>query len=176
MRPEPGTVLHFSEDPGITRFDPHVARTARERRAYVWAVDAARAPDYWFPRACPRALAWVEPSTTDADRLRVLGPSATRVHLIEYGWLTALQTVRLYAYRFDAADFTPYDDGGVPHAQVADHPVVPLGPAEPVGDLLALHDDAGIELRLASSIRPWWGAVITSTVGFSGIRLGNAAG
>lgn len=33
---------------------------------------------------------------------------------------------------------------------------------------------AGIELRLVSSLWPWWDAVIASTVGFSGIRLRNA--
>ena len=39
MRPAPGEVLHFSEDPTITRFVPHVAATARQPQAYVWAVD-----------------------------------------------------------------------------------------------------------------------------------------
>jgi hypothetical protein len=53
MRPEPGQVLHFSEDPTITRFVPHVAATAAQSQPYVWAVDGARAPDYWFPRDCP---------------------------------------------------------------------------------------------------------------------------
>ena len=48
MRPGPGEVLHFSEDPGITRFVPHIAATAQRPEAYVWAVNAARAPDYWF--------------------------------------------------------------------------------------------------------------------------------
>jgi hypothetical protein len=43
MRPAPGEVMHFSEDPGITRFVPHVSATAREDAAYVWAVDHARA-------------------------------------------------------------------------------------------------------------------------------------
>jgi hypothetical protein len=36
MRPAPGEVLHFSEDPTITRFEPHVAATdgpAVRRRA-----------------------------------------------------------------------------------------------------------------------------------------------
>ena len=48
------------------------------------AVDAARSPDYWFPRRCPRAMAWVTPSTTDADRERILGPGGgDRVHAIE---------------------------------------------------------------------------------------------
>ena len=46
-------MLHFSEDPGITRFVPHVAPTSTESRPYVWAVDAGRSPDYWFPGAVP---------------------------------------------------------------------------------------------------------------------------
>lgn len=174
MRPPPGTVLHFSEDPTIREFSPRVAPTSRDPEAVVWAVDAARAPDYWFPRDCPRALAWTTESTTTEDRLAVLGPSARRVHAIEYDWLTRLQTVRLYAYAFDAADFEPYSDDPTSHAHVARTTVRPHGPPEPVGDLLTLHRDAGIELRLVSTLWPWWDAVITSTVGFSGIRLRNA--
>ena len=65
MRPEPGQVLHFSEDPTITRFVPHVAATARQPEAYVWAVDSDHAPSYWFPRQCPRAMAWVRPETAN---------------------------------------------------------------------------------------------------------------
>jgi Family of unknown function (DUF6886) len=57
---------------------------------------------------------------------------------------------------------------------VSSEPVRPLGPAEPIGDLLVLHEEAGIELRLADDMAPWWQAVIASTVGFSGIRLRNA--
>ncbi|WP_305788309.1 DUF6886 family protein [Symbioplanes lichenis] len=102
MRPEPGQVLHFSEDPTITRFRPHVAATAQQPEAYVWAVDAARAPDYWFPRQCPRAMAWA------------------------------------------------------------------------VGDLLALHAEAGIQLRVLPRLGDFWQAVIASTMEFSGIRLRNA--
>ena len=112
-------MLHFSENPHIADFAPHVARTAQVPEAYVWAVDAPRAPDYWFPRQCPRAMAWPEVTTTDADRLAVLGATATRVHLIEYGWLPRMLTVRLFAYRFDAADFSPHGQGPRPVAQVA---------------------------------------------------------
>ena len=176
MRPEPGTVLHFSEDPNIPDFAPHVARTAQVLEAYVWAVDANPAPDYWFPRECPRAMAWPEETTTEADRLAMLGATATRVHLIEYGWLPRMLTVRLFAYRFDAAEFSPHGEGPRPVAQVATRPVRPLGPPEPVGDLLALHAEAGIELRLADTLWPWWDTVTGSTVGFSGIRLRNARG
>lgn len=173
MRPEPGQVLHFSEDPAITRFVPHVAATSRQATAYVWAVDAERCPDYWFPRQCPRAMAWSTASTTDDDRERVLGPGGQRLHAVEYGWLDALRTTRLYAYRFPADLFTPFGEG-VPHAHVATEPVEPLGPAESVGDLLRLHEEAGIQLRVLADLWPLWDAVAGSTLGFSGIRLGNA--
>ncbi|MFH8748192.1 DUF6886 family protein [Streptomyces rimosus] len=174
MRPAPGEVLHFSEDPTITRFVPHVARTARQSEAYVWAVGGDRAPDYWFPRQCPRAMAWTVPGTTASDRARVLGPGGgERVHAIEYDWLDRLRTTELFAYRLPAAAFRPFGEP-VPSAVVATEPVVPLGPPEPVGDLLKLHRDAGIQLRVLDNLWGFWDEVITSTLGFSGIRLRNA--
>ena len=173
MRPEPGQVLHFSEDPTITRFVPHVAHTARQPGAYVWAVDADRCPDYWFPRQCPRAMAWVTPSTNDADRERIIGlGSGNRVHTIEYDWLDAMRTVELFAYRLPAEKFRPF--GSPSHAHVATEPVDPLGPAERVGDLFQLHEQAGIQLRVLPDLGPFWQAVITSSLDFSGIRLRNA--
>src|SRR5688500_6852225 len=100
-----GEVLHFSEDPSISQFVPHVARTATEPTAYVWADDSAHAPSYWFLRQSPRATAWVTTETTEADRQRILGPHTARVHLIEYAWLNRVQTAKVFAYRFDAPDF-----------------------------------------------------------------------
>jgi hypothetical protein len=174
VRPEPGQLLHFSEDATITRFVPHVAATAQQTDAFVWAVDHDRCPDYWFPRQCPRAMAWVRPGTTDEDRDRIIGAGCgTRVHAIEYGWLTAMREVRLYAYRLPAESFRPIGEPS-PHAHVATVPVEPLGPAEPVGDLFRCHEEAGIQLRVLDKLWPFWEAVITSTVGFSGIRLRNA--
>ncbi|MEV4704641.1 DUF6886 family protein [Actinoplanes sp. NPDC049316] len=170
MRPPAGQVLHFSEDPHIARFEPHVAATAREPEPYVWAVDAGQAPSYWFPRDCPRVLAWTGPDTTDADR-RLL--SAGRMHAVEYAWLHRMQTTRLYAYRFDAGPFRPMGTPR-PHAMVATEPVTPLGPPEPVGDLLALHEDAGIELRLVPDLWSLCDAIVASSLQFSGIRLRNA--
>ncbi|WP_447001725.1 DUF6886 family protein [Saccharothrix isguenensis] len=169
MRPEPGEVLHFSEDPTITRFEPHVAATARQPEAYVWAVDHDRAPDYWFPRQCPRAMAWVEPTTSPDDRAWL---GAERVHAIEFGWLSRMQTARLYAYRFDARAFRQF--GEPPNAHVATRPVEPLGAPVQVGDLLALHEAAGIEVRLMPNLWPFWRRVVAGTLGFSGIRLRNA--
>jgi hypothetical protein len=174
MRPRRGEVLHFSEDPTITRFVPHVAPTSSQADAYVWAVDAARAQDYWFPRECPRAMAWVGPGTTAADRDRIVGAGCgTRVHAIEYDWLERIQTVALYAYRLPAAPFRPIGEPES-HAVVATELVEPLGPPEPVRDLLSLHRAAGIQLRLLDNLWEFWDEVIASTLSFSGIRLRNA--
>ncbi|MEV7013372.1 DUF6886 family protein [Streptosporangium sp. NPDC051022] len=174
MLPEPGQVLHFSEDPTITCFVPHVAATARQPEAYVWAVDRTCAPSYWFPRDCPRAMAWAAPATSAADRDRVLGPGGgDRVHAIEYDWIDRFLTVRLFAYRLPSSLFTPVGEP-TPHAVVATEPVRPLGPPEPVGDLLRLHRDAGIQLRVFDNLWRFWDAVTTSTLEFSGIRLRNA--
>jgi hypothetical protein len=166
-------VYHFSEDPTITRFEPHVAATAQEPDAYVWAVDEARCPDYWFPRQCPRAMAWVGPDTTDADRDRIIGAGCgTRVHAVEYGWLSAMRSVTLYRYRFPADRFRPI--GVPPHAHVATGPVEPLEPPSPVGDLFALHERAGIQLRVLPNLWSFWDQVTVSSLEWSGIRLRNA--
>lgn len=174
MRPEPGQLLHFSEDPGITVFEPRIAATSRQRTPYVWAVDADRAPAYWFPRQCPRVLAWATAGSTGADTGRILGPGGgRRVHAIEYRWLERMRSARLFAYRLPAAGFAPIGEPE-PHAHVARRTVRPLGPPEPVGDLLALHESAGIQLRLLPRLDGFWTAVAASTLGFSGIRLRNA--
>ena len=53
-------------------------------------------------------------------------------------------------------------------------PVEPLELVE-VGDLLARHAEAEIELRIVPSLTPLWQRVIESTLEFSGIRLRNAS-
>ncbi|TWD81847.1 hypothetical protein FB561_2971 [Kribbella amoyensis] len=171
MRPAPGEVLHFSEDPTIEVFRPHVAPTALKATPYVWAVGHDRAPDYWFPRQCPRAMAWVGPRTSPEDRARIIGSGCgTRVHAVEYGWLTAMREVELYAYRLPAEPFAEHDA-----AVVATTEVRPLGPPERVGDLFDLHAEAGIQLRVLPSLHAFWDAVIASSLEFSGIRLRNAS-
>ncbi|MEO7194723.1 MAG: DUF6886 family protein [Pseudonocardiaceae bacterium] len=64
--------------------------------------------------------------------------------------------------------------GDPPHAVVATVLVEPIGPAEPIGDLLRVHEQAGIQLRVLDNLWPFWEQVIVSTLGFSGIRLRNA--
>ena len=172
MRPGPNEVLHFSEDPTIREFVPRRASTQRVDTVHVWAVDAFHAPSYWFPRQCPRAMAWSTDASSDEDVARLLGAGGERVHAIEYGWLEAVRSVRLYAYRFDASLFRAH--GEHRHACVCDDRVRPLGPAEEVGDVLALHDAADIELRVMNNLWPFWQVVVDSTLGYSGIRMANA--
>lgn len=69
--------------------------------------------------------------------------------------------------------FTPIGEPE-PYAQVTTVAVRPLGPPAPVGDLLALHEAAGIQLRVLPTLWPFWDVVITSSLGFSGIRLRDA--
>jgi hypothetical protein len=175
MRPEPGEVLHFSEDPGIARFVPHVAATAALPEAYVWAVDSQCAPSYWFPRDCPRVMAWVTPTTSRDDRERVLGPGGgSRVHAVEYEWLDRIARVELFAYRLPAEPFEPLGEP-TPYAFVSTRTVEPLGPPAPVGNLLVRHAAAGIQLRVLNNLWAFWDFVASSTLGFSGIRLANAS-
>lgn len=101
-------------------------------------------------------------------------PARQRVQVIEYRWLEKVQSAEVFACRFDAAQFTAYGAENEPHAFVAHEPVRPLGPAEPIGDVLTMHEQAGIELRLTSNVWPWWREAITTTVRFSSIRLRNA--
>ncbi|GLZ79284.1 hypothetical protein Afil01_40910 [Actinorhabdospora filicis] len=172
MRPEPGQVLHFSEDPTITRFEPVPHPVSAE--GVVWAVDAHHAPDYWFPRDCPRVIARAEPGSAPADTDRFLGPGVTRAHAVEYAWLEAIRTVRLYAYRLPAETFDYVHADR--HAMVSAAPVTPLGPAEPVGDLFAVHEAAGVPLLVLPRLEAHWAALRASTLGWGGIRLRNALG
>ena len=162
MLPEPGELLHFSEDPSIRAFVPHVAATAQQPEAYVWAVDALNSPCYWFPRQCPRVCSWA----TDP------GAVEPRVHAVEERRLPTIRATTLWAYRFDAGDFEPFGDR--PHAHVATRPVEPLGPPVEVGDLAGLHADHGIELLVLPELEEHFAGVRDRGLEFSAIRMGNA--
>ena len=90
--------------------------------------------------------------------------------MLESSWLARLRACRLYAYRLPAATFTRHEVGGY---WISRAPVEALERVV-CGDLLAAHADAGIELRIAPSIWPFWRRVTESTLAFSGSRLGNA--
>ncbi len=163
---------HFSEDPDLARFVPRRSAEGEPDRALVWAIDTRHAPIYWFPRDCPRGCVWASAATSDEDHRRFFSTSgATRIHVVESAWLDAIRACGLYAYELPTAAFAPHGVGGY---WVAECEVEPVGRHE-VGDLLARHVAAGIELRVTPSIRPFWRQVVDSTLEYSGCRLANAA-
>jgi hypothetical protein len=165
---------HFSEDGGIERFVPHVAKTSERSEALVWAIDDWHAPMYFTPRDCPRVCFWAGARTSAEDRERWLAGSTPRfVMVMESGWLERLRSAKLFRYRMPEATFELVDATAGHH--VSSVAVEPLG-VEPVGDLLSAIAAAGVELRVAPRLGPLWLRITVSTLEFSGTRLRNALG
>jgi hypothetical protein len=151
-----------SEEPAIRRFEP--------REGKVWAIGTRLLPLYWFPRDCPRATFWADSGTSDQDVERFLGGARSqRVHVVEPEWLEPVRTTRVLAYRMPEPTFVENED----RFWLSAAPVEPLELVE-LGDLVARHEAAAIELRTETNLLSFWDEVIASTVGFSGIRLRNA--
>ena len=164
---------HFSEDPTITRFAPRPPLARPEVEPLVWAIDDWHAPVYFFPRDCPRVCFWPLPTTTPEDEARYFAAVPGRMVIaIESDWLERLRAARLYRYQMPEETFVRIHDHGV---HVSREPVVPFG-VEPVGDLLAAHADAGVELRITPSLVPLGRAIIQTTLHFSLIRMRNVQG
>jgi hypothetical protein len=151
-----------SEDPTLHRFVPRDGR--------VWAIDTRHLPLYWFPRDCPRATIWANDDTSDDDVAHWLGGDRSRrVHAIESQWLQRVRATSLYAYRMPVETFELEDRFYISAETVEAIERVDLG------DLLQLHADARIELRITPALLGLWDDVVASTLDFSGIRLHNAA-
>lgn len=165
-------VYHFSEDPNISLFAPHVPKTNPDQPAAVWAIDAEHSPLYWFPRDCPRVTAWAR---TEGERIefeRAFGTSAARVHAIESAWLAPLRDVTVYRYAFDASAFEAWPEAA--GQLTSPHTMEPLA-MEPIGDLLTLHAEADIELRVCPSLWPIYDLAVSEKWEFSIVRMSNAA-
>lgn len=82
-----------------------------------------------------------------------------------------MRTTALFVYRLPEASFEPHPEvGGYWLSRTA---VEPLD-VQRLGDLVQLHEDAAIELRVVENLWPLWNDVIASTLEFSGMRLRNA--
>jgi hypothetical protein len=161
---------HFSEDPAIEVFTPHVAPTSIDRDPLVWAIDEAHAPSYWFPRDCPRACCWTNATMSQNTPLLRLG-GAGRMHAIEGSWLDRVRACKLFAYRFDSAAFElKLAEAGYWVARESVRPEA----VTPVGDLVDRHVKAGIELRIVANLWPLIDAIVESGLEFSIIRKANA--
>jgi uncharacterized protein DUF6886 len=136
----------------------------------VWAIDTRHQPLYWFPRDCPRATFWANDETSDDDVAHWLGGDRSRrVHAIESQWLQRVQAANLYAYRMPAETFELED-----RFYISSETVDAIERVE-LGDLLRLHANALIELRIMPALLGLWDDVVASTLDYSGIRLHNAA-
>jgi hypothetical protein len=169
-------LYHFSEDPSIRRFEPHIAKTSQiQDEALVWAIDEWHAPMYYTPRDCPRACFWAGDKTTAEDRERWLHGTEPRfVMCIESGWLERMRSTTLYRYVMPEGSFRSMGhEGG---HWTSRETVEPLR-VEPVGDLLAAIAAADVELRVMPRLGAMWRRVWQeSTLEFSGTRLRYALG
>jgi hypothetical protein len=167
-------LYHFSEDPGIRVFAPHVAATSVQDEALVWAIDEWHAPMYYVPRQCPRACFWPGAQTTPEDRERWFAGSEARMAVaVETKWLPAIRETTLYRYTMPEPPFR-LNDATAGH-YVSRETVSPLS-VEPVGGLLEALAAANVDLRITPRLLELWKRVIESTLEFSGTRLRNAEG
>src|SRR3989442_12639590 len=114
-------LFHFSEEPTIQRFEPHVPQTQPEASPLVWAIDETHAPNYFFPHDCPRVCFWDGPRTTRADRERFLGPSnAATVIAVEFAGLKRTRAARIFVYNIAPDTVVPHITNSalyVPHVR-----------------------------------------------------------
>ena len=168
---KPDVLFHFSTEPGIERFVPHVPRTNPTHAPAVWAIDAEHAPLYWFPRDCPRVTVWSRgPNELAAFRARFT-TLASRVHAIESGWLTRMREATIHRYEFDGEHFVPWEEAS--GQWISDREVTPVS-VTPMRDLLAAHVEASIELRIVPSLWPLHDEVRQGEFDFSIVRMHNA--
>jgi hypothetical protein len=163
----PQVLLHFSEDPAIERFEPHVPATNPEQPPMVWVVDDEHAPLFWFPRECPRITYWADDGSPPD---RVSPTAAERVHAIEERWLDRVRRCELFVYRFAVDGFSPWPDADGYWVSTTAHEPLDV---TPVGDLLERHRERGIELRVLPDLRELRDAVVASGYRFSMCRLAN---
>jgi hypothetical protein len=173
-------LFHFGDDPDIAIFEPRPVRVSAPRRAgedwlngpLVWAIDAWHQPMYLFPRECPRILLWPTPRTTDEDRRRLWGDSASRIIAhIERSWFERFKACTIHRYEFDGASFESLNDAGtwVSRASVTPRSVTRLDDLP--GELKA----QDVELRVLDTLLPL-GRLWNSSLHASGIRLRNVKG
>ena len=164
-------LYHFSEDPHIERFVPHVPRTNASHPPAVWAIDADHAPLYWFPRDCPRVAMWPRQPGDQAAFAERFATSAVRLHAIESAWLERMRATTLHRYEFDPASFEPWEAATGQWISASD--VVPVA-VSTVGDLLDAHVSASIELRIVPSLWPLHDIALRDEFEFSMVRMHNA--
>lgn len=163
-------LFHYSEDPAIARFSPHVPPSNPSSLPYVWTVEARYAPLYWFPRDCPRVTVWANDAAQRARLCELFATERERVHFAPSTQRAALHACTLYEYTFDATPFSPWP---VAEGQwVSSTPVEPLRVLH-VGDIEARQHAAGVDLRFTDDLAAARDAVLACRLPFSIVRYRN---
>jgi hypothetical protein len=82
-----------------------------------------------------------------------------------------MRACEVFVYRFDPVPFALYNANAGYYSTT--QTIEPLS-VEPIGDLLALHAQANIELRIVPNLWPIIDAIVASGLEFSIIRKANA--
>jgi len=82
-----------------------------------------------------------------------------------------MRTTDVFAYRLPEVAFDPHPEVG---GYWVSRETVETVEVSPLGDLITLHADAEIELRVLPNLWPLWNDVVASTLEYSGMRLRNA--
>lgn len=162
-------MFHVSDDPAITLFEPRPSPYTE--RPVVWAVSAERLANYLLPRQCPRVCFWAMPGTTPKDKTVHLGGDRA-VIAIEADWLERAQSTRLYCYRLPTETFTILDANAGYWVSQSD--VTPLSQTAR-DDLPTAIATEKTALRVLPSLWGLHDAIAASSLGFSMIRMRNAA-
>jgi hypothetical protein len=163
-------IFHVSDQPGIARFQPRPAATMPDAGRIVWAIDAAKLPNYLVPRDCPRVTFGAGPLTTLDDRER-FGVGDGRVIVIEADWLRRVCASTLHIYELPAEGFRLVD--AIAGYWVSSSSVEPLRWSA-VTDLPAAIVSHGAELRVVHRLWQIHDTIAKSTLAFSMIRMRNA--
>jgi len=163
----PAVVFHYSADPRIAEFVPHVPATNRDQPPRVWGIEPAYAPLYWFPRDCARVTVWAHDDAQRAVLRARWGAEGTRLHFAAASDEPWIRRTQLVEYSFAPEPFAPWPDAE--GQWVADVAVRPLA-VRPVGDLVAAHAAAGVELRFDTDLAVRRDEVVASGLPFSIVR------
>lgn len=161
-------LYHFSERPGIVRFEPRTVDSYPE--PVVWAIDDARQCNYLLPRDCPRVTFYAGPNTSAADRRQFLGDQSAIV-AIESAWRERVETAIVFRYHLPPDDFVCID---APAGYYVCRRAVVPDRVEPIRNLPSAIQKAGATLRCYPSLWPLHDAIVSSTLAYSMIRMRNA--
>ena len=160
-------MYHYSEDPAITRFTPHVPATNPAMPPMVWAIEPAYAPLYWFPRDCARVTVWAHDVAQRAVLRDRWSSTAPRVHFAAVDDEPWVRATRLYEYAFAPEPFAPWSDAE--GQWVAEVPVEPRA-VVPMDDLVEALAAAGVDLRFDADLATRRDEVLASGLPFSIVR------